>query len=147
LVPDEEVRRWLEIRVPLVAAECRKNPETQNAKLIFELWTTGRLSPEAIALIEEAKAATTKYTLNYLDADDVLDLARETQEEGLEQTLLDHFLDHPMASAEEAVKRLERRAARQAAYRAAAEIRAFRCDGTAKAPWEGPEEGDEEMPF
>jgi len=145
LVPDEDVKRWLNIRVPLVAAESRKNPETQNAKLIFELWTTGRLSREAVALIEEAKEARSHYTLDYVDADDVMDLARETEEEGLEQILRDHFLDHPMATAEEAVKRLERRAARQTQYRAAMEISTFRPSGN-RAPWERSAD-DEDMPF
>jgi hypothetical protein len=114
LVDDDEIRTWLERRVPLVYSEARKNSEMKDAKISFELWTTGRLTQESIEMIETAKRKTRKYSIDYLDALGVLEIAKQTKETALVRVLLDHFIDHPMATAEDEVERQRQRTERRA---------------------------------
>ncbi|MFN9504973.1 MAG: hypothetical protein ACK57J_10525 [Rubrivivax sp.] len=99
LVPDDEVERWLERRIPLVYKQALANPEWKGRTFRFEWWSTGRLSSEAIAKIEKAKATIrpTRYTINYVDAEGLTALAKDTNDRALIDALRQHFLDHPMA--------------------------------------------------
>jgi hypothetical protein len=67
----------------------------------FELWTTGRLSEEAITNIEVVKKITKKYTIDYLDATRVAACAAQSSDPSLIATINQHFLIHPLATVEQ----------------------------------------------
>lgn len=118
LVPDKYVTRWLETSIPLVYKQALANPEWKGRTFHFEWWSTGRLSPEAIAEIEKAKATIrpTRYTIDYVDAGGLTALAKATNDRALIDALRQHFLDHPMAQiarAEAKKRRLLEEAAPQ----------------------------------
>jgi hypothetical protein len=126
-VPDSYLEKWLEKTIPLVYQEARRHPDWRSLKLHFEFWTTGRLSPEAIAMISNAqkKIRPSRYTINYRDAEAVHTAARELGDKGLLQTLEQHFLEHPMATAERDVGRRMVRSARSLASKEAMEDATF----------------------
>jgi hypothetical protein len=99
LVPDEEVERWLKHRVPLVYGQM--NLDRQGRQFHFEFWTTGRLSESAVAMLDEAKAKLrpSRYTIDYRDANSLLEVARQTKDQAIIGALRQHFLDHPMAKS------------------------------------------------
>lgn len=121
----DDVERWLIKRIPLVRNQVLQHPQWKNHKLHFELWTTGKLSDEALAMIERSKVGTTKYTIDYKDATAVEQLAKGTQDIGLIKTLRQHFLEHPMATAERDVKRRQEKEKR-ASQRRADRLRSLR---------------------
>lgn len=116
LIPEEEVDRWLEKRIPLVHKQARAGTEWKNCDLHFEFWTTGRLSAASIAKIELAQATVRpgRYTIAYCDAEGLTAMAKATKDKALTDALRQHFLDNPMAQiarAEAKQLRLESAAA------------------------------------
>lgn len=99
LIPEEEVDRWLERRIPLVYKQARASTEWKSCEFHFEFWTTGRLSTASIAKIELAQTAVRpgRYTLAYCDAQGLNAIAKATKDKALTDALRQHFLDHPMA--------------------------------------------------
>ncbi|WP_124596429.1 hypothetical protein [Burkholderia stagnalis] len=111
LIPDEEVDRWLEKRIPLVYKQARDASEWRGMNFHFEFWTTGRLSDAAIAKITTAQNTirSTRYTLAHRDAENLASFAAETKDRALIGTLRQHFLDHPMAKIQRAEERRQRK--------------------------------------
>lgn len=105
-VPDSEVEKWLTKTVPLASRIARERADLRNLEQRFEFWTTGKLSPEAAAMVEKAKQEIrpAKYTVAYLDAAAVRSRTRDTGDKELFSTLETHFLNHPMATAERAAR-------------------------------------------
>jgi hypothetical protein len=107
LIPDEEVDRWLDKRIPLVYKQALANSEWRGHTFHFELWTTGRLSETAISKIKKAQETRrpTRYTIGYCDAEGLTTIAKSTKDKALIDALRQHFLDHPMAKIEHAEQR------------------------------------------
>lgn len=109
LIPDDEVDRWLEKRIPLVYKQAQTSPDWKGRDFQFEFWTTGRLSDASIAKIKKAQATVRpgRYTLDYCDSEGLTAIAKETKDRALIDALRQHFLDHPMAKIQRAeAKRL-----------------------------------------
>lgn len=102
VLSDDEVKTWLEKRVPAVASKARENPEYNSCQFRFELWTTGELSPEAMAMVaaRQAQVRSTKYTLDVRFGPDLHQEAkRHKRQPALAQTLEQHFLASPLGEA------------------------------------------------
>jgi hypothetical protein len=109
LIPDDEVDRWLEKRIPLVYKQAQAGSEWSGREFHFEFWTTGRLSDASISKIKKVQATVRpgRYTLDYCDAEGLTAMAKATNDKALIDSLRQHFLDHPMAKIQRAeAKRL-----------------------------------------
>lgn len=64
-IPDDKVLRWLNHNVPVSFRAIKAHPDWQNFTPHFEFWTTGRLTPEALAAVEQARTTVNpnRYTL------------------------------------------------------------------------------------
>lgn len=104
LIPDGEVDRWLDKRIPLVYKQARTLSEWKNMEFHFEFWTTGRLSDASITKIKKAQATVRpgRYTLGYCDSGGLTAIAKATKDKALIDALRQHFLDHPMAKIQRA---------------------------------------------
>jgi hypothetical protein len=122
MVEDDDVERWLTKRIPLVRKEALQHPDWKSLDLHFEFWTTGKLSDAAMAKVNQAKAITTKYVIDYRDAAGVYNFAKEAQDKALLLTLKQHFLEHPMATAERDVEERTAREERDRERRAKREV-------------------------
>lgn len=91
-VPDEEVLKWLQDRVPKVRAFCLEQHDWKDKDLEFEFWTTGKLSPEVKAKLDAAIEGTKKYKVKVLEATDVRDQATAAGKEVL-ALFKQHFFD------------------------------------------------------
>jgi hypothetical protein len=76
----------------------------------FELWTSGKFSEAAIALVNAAQAMNPKLDIQIRDADYVLAQAVASKDVGLLKGYKQHFVTHPMREFEEAQKREQRKA-------------------------------------
>lgn len=104
LIPDDEVDRWLEKRIPIVYKQAHAESDWRDREFHFEFWTTGRLSDASIAKIKTAQATVRpgRYTLDYCDAEGLTAITRATKDKALIDALRQHFLDHPMAKIQRA---------------------------------------------
>lgn len=108
LIPDDEVDRWLEKRIPLVYKHARAATDWRDRAFHFEFWTTGRLSEASIAKIKKAQATVRsgRYTLDFCDSEGLTTIAKATRDRALIDALRQHFLDHPMAKIQRAKKKV-----------------------------------------
>lgn len=101
VLDDDEVKRWLEKRVPVVAAKARQNGEYDGCRLKFELWTTGELSAQAMAMVaaKQQLVRPTKYTLDVRFGPDLHQLAmrQRRRQPTIAKVLERHFLSGPIS--------------------------------------------------
>jgi hypothetical protein len=106
-VLDEEIEIWLTKKIPLAERYARdEHPGWRNLNLKFEFWTTGKLSPNAIQMLERFKSNVrqNKYTIDYLDAAAVNKRALDSKNHSLISTLQKHYFVDPIKAAERTVK-------------------------------------------
>jgi len=99
LLADKDVDDWLDKRIPIVRRSALTNPEMQHAKLNFEMWVTGGLSPEATEKIarRQSEVRPELYSLKVLSADDVEALIRRTKDKSLLKVFETHFTKSALA--------------------------------------------------
>jgi hypothetical protein len=110
-----EVETWLE-KIAIMRAHYRAHAYFREARQRFEIWTSGTIAPDALALLIEEQARRTKAPIAWKDGEAVLELARAGKEKGIADALNQHFLEHPFAIV---AKKLEMEAAAAAALGAA----------------------------
>ncbi len=107
---DAEVEKWLDKRIPVIRGFVKTHSEWATIRHKFELWTSGKLSDDAIAMVKAAQAKHPKLDIQARDADYVLGQAASSNDKGLLKTYRQHFVTHPMQEFEEARKREQRKA-------------------------------------
>lgn len=100
-VVHEEVKRWLQVRVPILRKYALAHPDLKTQKLRFELWTTGKFLDESLELLNKAKNDTTKYDINFLDAEGVMNEVKKCGDKEMLRTYKKCFLDHPLKKLEQ----------------------------------------------
>lgn len=107
---DDEVEKWLNKRIPVIKGFVKTHTEWAHITQIFELWTSGKFSENALAMIKAAQRKSPKLNVHLRDADYVLAQAVASNDVGLLRTYKQHFVTHPMQEFEEAQKREQRKA-------------------------------------
>lgn len=107
---DDEVVKWLDKRIPVIRGFVKAHSEWANIHHRFEMWTSGKLSENAIAMVQAAQAKSPKLEIQIRDAEYVLAQASASNDAGLLKTYRQHFVTHPMQEFEEAQKRAQRKA-------------------------------------
>jgi hypothetical protein len=100
-IPHQEIEKWLHKRIPTVFNAVNHNPEEANLTKTFQLWTTGKLLPESLFLLNKAieDINPQRYTIEILDAFKLIEIVRATENDNLLLILKKHFLNDPMASS------------------------------------------------
>ena len=91
-VDADEVKRWLHKRIPAIRDWALQNPELRTLPMSFELWSTGDLLPESLALVEQARLATQKYEISWRSPAQIEELTQATRDRALLKVLRQHFL-------------------------------------------------------
>lgn len=102
---DDEVEKWLDKRIPVIRGFVKTHSEWSSIHKRFELWTSGKFSENAIAMVEAAQAKSPKLDIQLRDANYVLAQAMASKEAGLLKTYRQHFVTHPIQELEKAQKR------------------------------------------
>jgi len=95
LVGIEDVKRWLEDRVPGIYRNLRHR--YPNAEFYFEFWTTGNFTTEASAYLENAKARLRRYSIGYKAGTEVRKHVAKVHSASLIKTLDEHYFNHPIS--------------------------------------------------
>lgn len=91
-----EVEDWIR-RLPIFIAHLRTHPQFREAKLRFEIWTSGSFEPDAVELLELEKIKRIKNPIAWKDGNDVLRVALDGKEKAIANALRVHFLRHPLS--------------------------------------------------
>ncbi len=96
----DEIKRWLQVRVPTLRKYALEHPDWKRKNLYFALWTSGGFSEESLELLSRAKESTSKYKLDYFDAEDVLKIVHSCNDKEMLKTYFKCFLDYPLKKLE-----------------------------------------------
>jgi len=94
----EEIEEWIG-KLPIFRGYLLAQEQFRNAKISFEIWTTGTFTDEATARLEKEKASRVKSPIAWKDGKDVLALARRTKEIAIVNALNQHYLKHPLSTS------------------------------------------------
>lgn len=118
-VDDKEVIKWLDKRIPVLRGAAKIHSDWATLPQRYELWTSGKFSEEALALVSARQAESSKLVIQLRDAEYVLAEAKASKEAGLLKTYEQHFVKHPMQEFEAEKRRQQRREDRAAKRRSA----------------------------
>lgn len=88
-VGEEYIQKYLSERIPAFRKWLDKyHPDK---KQVFEIWSTGGFTEEALVLLSNAKLKTRKYSINYLDKNQILEKAKELGSNKFTEILRDYY--------------------------------------------------------
>ena len=91
-----EVDSWLQ-KIPIMRDYLDTRSDLRNCRRIYELWTSGRFSPNAVTKLQSEKAQRTKQPIDFKDGGEVCELASNSGLKEIVRALNEHFLNHPLA--------------------------------------------------
>ena len=90
-VDNEEVKKWLHKRLPIIKKYVKEHPEWRDMKVSFELWATAKFTDEAIELFENESNKTKLHEIIYFNADEVDSFIKESENKELYFTFKNYF--------------------------------------------------------
>lgn len=75
VVPLEEVKTWLEKKVPIMRGAQNNENRFSGLDQSFEFWTTGKMDPNVINYLKTRKSEIQKYKIEWQTADEIVSLA------------------------------------------------------------------------
>lgn len=95
----EEIKYWLEKQVPIIRGAHLSEPRFDGLNHIFEFWTTGPISPDALAFLEERKSAIKKYEIRWRGPAEVAAEAAKPKNKTMQKLLKKHYQKDPLSGA------------------------------------------------
>lgn len=92
-----EVQDWLR-KTAVMRSYLRDHGQFRESEHRFEIWTSGTIAADALALLEEEQKKRIKAPIGWKDGKEVLAIARGAKEKGIADALNQHFLQHPFAT-------------------------------------------------
>ncbi len=96
IVTLEEIEAWLK-RLPIFLAYFKSERRFAEAKISFEIWTTGNFSEDALDLLKKERQKRTKHPIDWKNGNDVFAISKSAKEKTINKALREHFLVHPLA--------------------------------------------------
>lgn len=93
---EDEVRIWL-AKAAVMRAHLASHAHYREAEHRFELWTSGKFEPDALALLNAEKLKRTRAPIDWKDGDAVLALGSTGKEKAMTDAFRQHFLNHPLS--------------------------------------------------
>lgn len=100
IVERPEVELWLKRTIHIQRKYLQSQERFSQSRQIFEFWTTGSFSPEAIQLLKTTADRTKKYDIKWKDGHEVLEYVQGIKTRRLALTLQEHYLRHPLTKLE-----------------------------------------------
>jgi len=99
----DDIDLWLSKKVPIIRGALLQEERFKNSKMLFEYWTSGAFSPEAIELLKKKKNTTRKYEIHWKNGGDILNYAREIKSNTMVDILNQHYSKHPLSTQSKTV--------------------------------------------
>jgi hypothetical protein len=97
LVDIDEVKRWIEEKVPGIYTWLRLEERFQTRDVHFEFWTTGGFTKAAVDYFESVRQRLRRYHVHYVSGGGVRAYVAKQNASGLIKTLDEHYLNHPIS--------------------------------------------------
>lgn len=91
----EEVEDWIR-RIPIWSKWLRDTPSRQDARLSFQIWTSGSIREDALCRLQKEKKRRTKVEIDWKDGQAVRDLAKSKKEKHVTEAFDQHFFRNPL---------------------------------------------------
>ena len=92
----EEIDNWLKW-LPKIRNHIKAQDHFKDAKVSFELWSTGTFSDKSIKKLKIEKKRRIKNPIDWKNGKAILALARKTGEQGVVDALNEHYIKHPLS--------------------------------------------------
>lgn len=92
ILDDEQVNRWLDVRIPRLLNYCKSHPDYKHIKKSFELWITGDLSESSVIKIDQFKAKHPKNKIIIKKHQELLADVNSINDRALKNLLFNYFL-------------------------------------------------------
>jgi hypothetical protein len=91
-VDKEEIDTWLGEKIPVIRKWILDQPSISDKEIIFEFWSTGGFTTEAIELLEKRKSTTKKYIIGYFNLEDMIVKSKEINSKKFTEILRDYYI-------------------------------------------------------
>lgn len=91
-VSKEEVEIWLSEKTTIIRKWILDNNMFNDKELIFEFWSTGGFTDEAIEFLTKKKEKTKKYKINFFDLNDMLTKSRKLKSKKFTEILREYYM-------------------------------------------------------
>ena len=88
----EEVKTWLTEKVPVIRKWILDQPSISDKELVFEFWSTGGFTEEAIDFLTKRRNNTNKYKIEFLNLDDMVEKSKEIKSKKFTEILREYYL-------------------------------------------------------
>lgn len=91
-VSKEEVEIWLSEKTTIIRKWILDNNMFNDKELIFEFWSTGGFTDEAIEFLTKKKEKTKKYKIDFFDLNDMLTKSRKLKSKKFTEILREYYV-------------------------------------------------------
>lgn len=96
LVSEDEITRWLTVRIPNTYKYCLTHHDWKHSSIHFELWTTGKISEKSRMEIEKIATSVKKYSVSVKFVSEIQAEVKKTGDIKVLQVFNQYFVDHPL---------------------------------------------------
>jgi hypothetical protein len=91
-VAKEEVEVWLSKNIPVIRDWILNQDSLRHRTLIFEMWSTGGFTEEALTLLEHRKKTTTKHQIDFYNLDEMVEKSKEINSKKFTEILREYYV-------------------------------------------------------
>jgi hypothetical protein len=91
-VDKDEIESWLGKKIPVIRKWILDQPSISDRNIVFEFWSTGGFTDEAIEVLEKRMQNTKKYTITYFDLDKMIEKSKEIRSQKFTEILRDYYI-------------------------------------------------------
>jgi hypothetical protein len=95
-VGENEVKEWLETRVPRIRRFLLDQDSYNQLPMSFEFWTTGSLAPDAVRYLRVQESRIRKYQIGWKDGHGVRNYVADLKDSYATKILDEHYFRHPV---------------------------------------------------
>lgn len=91
-ISKEDIDIWLGEKIPIIRKWVLDNATLADKGLVFQYWSTGGFTEEALELLEIRKKSTKKYTIEYFDLNAMLEMSKEINSKKFTDVLREYYV-------------------------------------------------------
>ncbi|MCF8236195.1 MAG: hypothetical protein K9G67_14640 [Bacteroidales bacterium] len=91
-VDKDEIENWLGQKVPIIRKWILDQSSISDKEILFEYWSTGGFTEEAIILLESKKKNTKKYSIDFYGLQKMIEKSRDLKSKKFTEVLRDYYV-------------------------------------------------------
>lgn len=91
-VAKEDVEVWFSKNIPVIRDWILNQDSLRHRTLIFEMWSTGGFTEEALTLLEHRKKTITKYQIDFYNLDEMIERSKEINSKKFTEILREYYV-------------------------------------------------------